>query len=195
MGTKMGQKTMLASSLAMLRGRCLKITRETSPNSTNVILMMYLGGPGSSSGTRKDLENFIEFCSAHHPSLNYTFEISEPSVSFLDLCLTISDDRITIRIHYKPTDTHSYLDYSSSHPSHCKKAIPYSQFRRICSDDDVYVAKSKEMASFFENRGYPRSVVTNSQRRTQGISRERALGNSERGDRTRRADKVPLFLT
>ena len=51
------------------------------------------------------------------------------------------------------------------------------------------------MASFFENRGYSRSVVTNSQRRTQGISRERALGNSERGDRTRRADKVPLVLT
>ena len=51
------------------------------------------------------------------------------------------------------------------------------------------------MASFFENRGYPRSVVTNSQRRTQGISRERALGNSELGDRGRRADKVPLVLT
>ena len=50
--------------------------------------------------------------------------------------------------------------------------------------------------SFFENRGYPRSVVTNSQRRTQGISHERALGNSERGHRTpRRADKVPLVLT
>ena len=57
------------------------------------------------------------------------------------------------------------------------------------------MAKSKEMASFFENRRYPRSVVTNSQRRTQGISRERALGNSERGDRARRADKVPLVLT
>ena len=153
---------------------------------------------GASSDTRQDLENFIEFCSAYHPSLKYTFEISESSLSFLDLCLTISDARITTTIHYKPTDTHSYLDYSSSHPPHCKKAIPYSQFlrlQRICSDDDVYVAKAKEMASFFENRGYPRSVVTNSQRRTQGISRERALGNSERGDRTRRADKVPLVLT
>ena len=39
------------------------------------------------------------------------------------------------------------------------------------------------------------TCVTNSQRRTQGISRERALGNSERGDRARRADKVPLVLT
>ena len=108
---------------------------------------------GASSDTRQDLENIIiEFCSAYHPSLKYTFEISESSLSFLDLCLTISDARITTTIHYKPTDTHSYLDYNSSHPPHCKKAIPYSPFlrlRRICSDDDVYVAKSKEMASFF----------------------------------------------
>ena len=38
------------------------------------------------------------------------------SFSFLDLCLSISDARITTTIHYEPTDTHSYLDYSSSHP-------------------------------------------------------------------------------
>ena len=72
-------------------------------------------------------------------------------------CLSISDARITTTIHYKPTDTHSYLDYSSSHPPHCKKTIPYGQFlllRRICSDDDEYEAKPKAMASFFENRGY-----------------------------------------
>ena len=51
------------------------------------------------------------------------------------------------------------------------------------------------MASFFENRGYPRSVVTNSQRRTQEISRERALGYFGRGDRARFAEKIPLVLT
>ena len=51
------------------------------------------------------------------------------------------------------------------------------------------------MASFFENRRYPRSVVTNSQRRTQEISRERALGNSGRGHRARCAEKIPLVLT
>ena len=90
---------------------------------------------GASSGTRQHLENFMEFCSAYHPSLKYTFEISESSLSFLDLCLSISDARITTTIHY-----------SSSHPPHCKKAIPYGQFlrlRRICSDDDEYEAKSK----------------------------------------------------
>ena len=62
---------------------------------------------GASSGTQQDLENFIEFCSAYYPPLKYTFEISESLLSFLYLCLTISDARITTTIHCKPTDTHS----------------------------------------------------------------------------------------
>ena len=93
----------------------------------------------ASSGARQDLEDFIEFCSAYHLSLKYTFEMSESSVSFLDLCLSIPDARIATPIHYNPSDTHSYFYYCSSHPPHCKKAIPCSQFlrfRRICSDDD-----------------------------------------------------------
>ena len=47
----------------------------------------------ASSGARKDLDDFIEFCSAYHPSLKYTFEMSESSVSFLALCLSIPDAR------------------------------------------------------------------------------------------------------
>ena len=57
-------------------------------------------------------------------------------------------------VHCKPTDSHSYLLYSSSHPSHVKNSIPYSQFlrlRRLCNDDSDFSSKSKEMCQFFEN--------------------------------------------
>ncbi|KAL9952017.1 hypothetical protein ACROYT_G039216 [Oculina patagonica] len=100
---------------------------------------------GASSGTREDLESFIEFCSSYHPSLKYTFEISESSIPFLDLSLSISNDRISTSIHYKPTDTHNYLHYSSSHPTQCKNGIPFGQFlrlRRICSNDSDFDIKS-----------------------------------------------------
>ena len=52
-------------------------------------------------------------------------------------------------MHYKPTDSHSYLLYSSSHPSHVKNSIPYSQFlglRRLCSDDSDFSLKSEDRA-------------------------------------------------
>ena len=118
---------------------------------------------GASSDTRQDLENVIHFCSTYHPAVKYTFEISGSSVPFLDLCVSISNNRVATTIQYKATDTYNYLEYTSSHPTQCRNAIPFSQFlrlRRICSDDRDYDIKSAEMASFFEYRGYPRSLIT-----------------------------------
>ena len=65
-------------------------------------------------------------------------------------------------MHYKPTDSRSYLLNSSSHPSHVKNSIPYSQFlrlRRLCSEDSDFSLKSEEMCEFFDKRGYLASVV------------------------------------
>ena len=59
-------------------------------------------------------------------------------------------------------DSHNYLLYSSSHPSHVKNSIPYSQclrLCRLCSDDSDFSLKSDEMCDFFDKRGYPASVV------------------------------------
>ena len=47
----------------------------------------------------------------------------------------------TNSVHYKPRDSHSYLLYSSSHPSHVRNSIPYSQIlrlRRLGSDDSDF---------------------------------------------------------
>eukprot|EP00061_Rhincodon_typus_P000126 g10577.t1 len=47
-----------------------------------------------------------------------------------------------------PTDSHSYLEYTSSHPHSCKKAIPYSQllrFHRICSRDEAFHSQTSQM--------------------------------------------------
>ena len=88
-------------------------------------------------------------------------KISETSLAFLDIKVSISGNVLCTSAHYKPTDSHSYLLYSSSHPSHVKDSIPYSQFlrlRRLCSDDSDFSSKSEEMCQFFEKRGYPVSV-------------------------------------
>ena len=52
--------------------------------------------------------------------------------------ISIEGNGLCTSVYYKPTDSHSYLLYSSSHPSHVKNSIPFSQFvrlRRLCSDD------------------------------------------------------------
>ena len=54
---------------------------------------------GASSDTRQDLENFLHFWSTYHPALKYTFEISESSIPFLDLCVSISNNSLQSHRH------------------------------------------------------------------------------------------------
>ena len=129
---------------------------------------------GAISSSREELNQFITSVNSFHPALKYTWEISETSLAFLDIKVSISGNVLCTSVHYKPTDSHSYLLYSSSHPSHVKNSIPYSQFlklRRLCSDDSDFSSKS-EMCQFFEKRGYPVSVVKAGHHRAQQFDRQ-----------------------
>ena len=80
--------------------------------------------------------------------------------------------RFSTSVHYKPTDSHSYLLHSSSHPAQVKNSIPFSQFlrlRRLCSDDTDFSEKPEEMCQFFKTRGYPDPVIHNSKHRAQSV--------------------------
>ena len=60
------------------------------------------------------------------------------------MTFSITDNHLSTTVHYKPTDSHSYLLYSHSHPKHTLNAIPFSQFlrlRRLCSDDNDFSNK------------------------------------------------------
>ena len=109
---------------------------------------------GATSCTKEELERFIGFVNSFHPALKFTWEISETSVTFLNINISVQDNKLATSVDYKPTDSHSYLFYSSSHPSHVKDSIPYSQFlrlRRLCSEDSDYNSKCDEMSNFFPN--------------------------------------------
>ena len=104
----------------------------------------------------EELNQFITSVNSFHPALKYTWEISETSsVAFLDTKVSINGNGLCTSVHYKPTDSDSYLLHSSSHPSHVKNSIPYSQFlslRRLCS-------RMTLICQFFQKRGYPVFVV------------------------------------
>ena len=107
---------------------------------------------GTASCTRVDLERFINYINGFHHALKFTWEISETCVSFLDISVSINGDALATSVSYKPTDSHSYLLFSSSHPNHTKQSIPYShlRLRRLCSDDKDFETKSLEMRTFFQ---------------------------------------------
>ena len=151
---------------------------------------------GVASCQEDELENFIDFDSNFHPTLQFTSTITETELPFLDINLCISEDTIQTSIFHKETDTHNYLHFFSFHPDHCKRAIPYIQFirlRRLCSDDDDFLVRSREMMTFFTQSGYPLTSLERNLRRVTTIGRPDALTRSERGDTT--VDRVPLVMT
>lgn len=87
----------------------------------------------------------LTFVNNFHPSLKFFWPISDEQLAFLDLILKPTIDFLITSIHYKPADTHSYLNCASSDPTHCKEAIPNSQFlglRCICTDESDFEGKT-----------------------------------------------------
>ena len=112
---------------------------------------------GTASCSRVDLECFINYVIDYHPALKFTWEISGASMSFLDVLVSINGNALAMSVSYKPTDSHNYLLFSSSHLNHTKQSIPYSQFLQLCclcSDDKDFETKSSEIRSFFVQHGY-----------------------------------------
>ena len=44
---------------------------------------------GATSCTKEELERFIDFVNSFHPALKFTWEISETSVTFLDINISV----------------------------------------------------------------------------------------------------------
>ncbi len=102
-----------------------------------------------------DFITHINSCTEH---FKFTKEISPTMVTFLDTKVTLNNSKITTNLYQKPTDSHNYLMYDSSHPQSCKDSIPYSQFlriRRICSEESDFTGHCLNLCRHFRRRGYP----------------------------------------
>ena len=64
---------------------------------------------GAISSSRDELNRFITSVNSFHPALKYTWEISETSLALLDIKVSINGNGLRTSVHYKPTDSHSYL--------------------------------------------------------------------------------------
>ena len=149
---------------------------------------------GAASSTREELTQSITAVNSYHPALKYTWEISETSLAFLDIKISIEGNGLCISVYCKPTDLRSYLLYSSSHPSHVKNSITFSQFlrlRRLCNFDSDFSEESEAMCQFFQKGGYPVSAVRAGHHNAQEIDRQPALQTTEKEN----TDRIPFTLT
>ena len=75
-----------------------------------------------------ELKKFLDFLNTKHPTVKFTSEYSTKEVHFLDVTVHKTDiGELYTSLYIKPTDAYSYLYFSSCHPVHIKRSIPYSQ--------------------------------------------------------------------
>ena len=106
--------------------------------------------------------------------------VSEESVNFLDLVISL--DPITgyliFSLYTKPTNTFSYLLYSSNHPNFIFDNIPKSIFiriRRICTNLCDYLFFSRKLTKQLIARGYDRLKIRKISRTIANIDRSKLL--------------------
>ncbi len=111
-----------------------------------------------------------------HNFLKFTHEHSFESINFLDLKISINDNNvIATSLYTKEMSKHEYLHFSSDHPTHMKKSLPYSCGLRViktCSNQTDRSAKLCEMFGKFQRRGYPESLLSQTQEKLLNIDRD-----------------------
>jgi len=108
------------------------------------------------------LLKLVEELNKFHKSIKFEVSYSDKEVHFLDTTVYIKNGEILTKLYTKPTDRKQYLHYTSAHPTHVKKAIPYSQalrFRRITCEDDMLRTDLLQLQNKLIHRGYPQSLV------------------------------------
>ena len=189
MGTKMGP-SYACLFMGHLETSILSNCGELKP----LLLRRYIDDYFGIATSEEEVHSLVDKFNTFHPAVKMTHEVSDRCVAFLDIDVTITTTGLATSVHYKPTDSHAYLNYKSSHPPACKRAIPYSQLtriRRLCSDDGDFQERVEEMTGFFKHRGYPDEVLDTAKNRI--LDQPRATTLQQRKKDT--VSRVPFVLT
>lgn len=88
------------------------------------------------------------------------------------------DLKTYIHIYYKLTAIKQYLHFSSRHPSHSKRSIPYNLARRICmvvSNTSRSYRRRAELKSYLQSIAYPILLVEGGIKKATAIDRKTLL--------------------
>lgn len=124
------------------------------------------------------LLNFRDFLNSVHHSIKFDMEYSKESVHFLDTVVYKFNKSLVTKVFTKPTDKKQYLHYTSCHPAHVMRAIPYSQtirYRRNITLDHVLFESMSQLMEFFAVRGYPPPLLEFEIGRVASLSRATTL--------------------
>ena len=116
------------------------------------------------TGSRSQLDGFLDRLNKVHPSIKFTWSISDTQVQFLDLNIQrfSQTNLLDLKTYFKPTNTFQYLHFASSYPR--------SVFKGLVKGEAIRFLRSNTHAPTFTNtirifkkhllrRKYPKDFV------------------------------------
>ena len=70
------------------------------------------------------LNDFLTHCNNQNENFQFEQTISNTSVPFLDVSVTLEGGKLITDLYCKSTDKHQYLYYTSCHPKNTKTSLP-----------------------------------------------------------------------
>ena len=143
---------------------------------------------------------FLQCLNSMHPKIKFTEEKAEfltinglktQRLNFLDVTILLNENNLLeTDVYYKPTNRHDYLNYTSSHPEHTKRNIPFNLAKRIIcfvSNEIRMHERLDELRKFLLKCEYPKDVID------KGFFNAKLQGPAPQS--TNSHDMIPLVTT
>ena len=144
---------------------------------------------------KDSLKEFLKHCNRQNKHIQFTESEVGTTVPFLDFSVSLQNEKLHTDLYCKPTDKHQYLYYSSCHPKHTKNSLSYSlglRLRRICSTDELFSLRTKEMKQHLLNRGYTKGCINDAINKASTVTREDSL---KENIEQKKLQRVPFVIT
>jgi hypothetical protein len=137
------------------------------------------------TGTKNEFADFANRINNLHPTIKFTNEFNHErkSTTFLDLTVSIVNNKIKTDLYRKETDKVQYLLPSACHPTHTFKSVPYSlalRLVRICSDTEDLTSRFKELEEMLISRQYNKNIVKEAIRKASELKRTEIIKKVEK---------------
>ena len=96
-------------------------------------------------------DELLETLNSVNEVIQFIMEFSDKEIPFLDILIKRDNSGIWVDMYHKSTDTQRCLPYSTSHPKHYLKNIPFVMARRICTIVENDSLKNKQLRKLKEN--------------------------------------------
>ena len=108
--------------------------------------------------TEYDAAQFLQLVNSLHPNLNFTVEVGNKTMPFLDVLVELKDGKFVTSVYRKKTHTGVFLNFHATAPFAWKRGLILGLLHRakmICSSSILFSNEVRDIRHMLGCNGYP----------------------------------------